>query len=212
MEKPLSLEDMEMTLPISIAVDLDSTLNNLDEVWILKDYNEKYNDHLTKEDMVSWDTSKYVKPECGKKVYGILSQPGYFGPKNLGLKDQWTYANFKWLYQNFDVYIVSSCNPKTVVDKAAWIKHYFPDFDTWNRFVACRPKHLINTDFLIDDGPHNVESFKQRSILIDAPYNRDLIEEIHNFKRLENWKQIREYFEMVKIQYQETMDRIYGTH
>lgn len=177
---------------ISIAVDLDSTLNNLDEAWILRDYNKKWDDNLTAEDMVSWLTHTYVKPECGEKVYDILKEPEYF--RKLGLKDQWTQEGFSWLYENFDVYVVSSFHPETVADKVAWLKDHFPQFDE-KRFIACNPKHIIDTDWLIDDGSHNVESFKNESILIDAAYNRHLKEEDHNFLRLKNWKEIKLFFQ-----------------
>jgi 5'-nucleotidase len=181
---------------ISIAVDLDSTLNNLDEVWILQDYNKLYNDNLTAEDMVRWETHTYVKPECGKKIYDILAQPGYF--KNLGIKDQWTMQTFDWLYAHFDVYIVSSCHPDSVADKIAWMKEHFPQFDE-KKFIACHHKGLINTDYLIDDGPHNIEAFKQKGILIDAAYNRHLDEKEYGFTRVKNWRDIRWYFESVLL-------------
>lgn len=179
---------------LSIAVDLDSTLNNLDQVWILQDYNEMYDDNLTAEDMVEWNTHNYVKPECGKKVYEILARPGYF--RELGFRDMWVAENFKWLYENFDVYIVSSSHPDSVADKVAWVKDHFPDFDS-SRFIACHHKGLINTNYLIDDGPHNVEQFKQESVLIDAAYNRHLDEQEHSFTRLSDWDEIRQFFEGV---------------
>ena len=183
-----------MKKKLSIAVDLDSTLNNLDEVWILGDYNQLYQDNLTAEDMVTWDTHKYVKPECGRNVYDILAAPGYF--RNLGLKDAWTKESFQWLYENFDVYIVSSCHPDTVTDKVAWVTNHFPFFDT-KRFITCHHKGLINTDLLIDDGPHNVVEFKQESLLMDAAYNRHLLGIDHDFKRVSNWKEIRQHLQAV---------------
>lgn len=176
---------------ITIAVDLDSTLNNLDEVWIIQDYNRLYNDNLKREDMVRWSTHTYVKPECGRKVYDILAEPGYF--RNLNLKDEWTKEGFDWLIENFDVYIVSSCHPDSVGDKIAWVKEYFPQFDT-SKFIACSHKGLINTDYLIDDGPHNVVDFKQRSVLVEAPYNQYLDAIDHNFVRKGNWKEIKNFF------------------
>jgi 5'-nucleotidase len=189
--------------PFSIAIDLDSTLNNLDEVWILQDYNRLYNDQLKYEDMKCWNVHEYVKPECGHKVYDILAQPGYF--LNLGIKDRWTMQSFDYLYTHFDVYVVSSCHPNTVADKIAWMKQYFPQFDE-NRFIACHHKGLINTDYLIDDGPHNIKAFKQKSILVDAPYNQHLQEEQDNFKRVENWRDIRWYFEEVLREYEKNME------
>lgn len=177
---------------ISIAVDLDSTLNNLNEVWILQDYNKMYEDSLAAEDMVEWDIHNYVKPECGKKVYDILYQPGYF--RHLGFRDAWTEEGFSWLCEHFDVYIVSSCSPESLKDKVEWMEEKFPLFDS-SRFISCHYKGLINADYLIDDGPHNIQNFKQKGVVYDAAYNRKLNEEKDNFVRLSNWKEIQGYFQ-----------------
>lgn len=181
---------------ISIAVDLDSTLNNLDEVWILQDYNNMYNDNLKAEDMVEWNTHNYVKPECGRKVYDIINQPGYF--RHLGFRDIWTEEGFSWLIQHFDVYIVSSCTPQSIIDKVEWLKEKFPLFDT-GRFISCHHKGLINTDYLIDDGPHNIQDFKQKGVLYDAAYNKHLNEKDDGFVRLRNWNEIQDYFQALLL-------------
>lgn len=174
---------------LSIAVDLDSTLNNLDVVWFLEDYNKFYNDNLVAEDIIDWDPLVYVKPECGNKIFDILKTPGYF--YNLGIKDKWTIAGFKLLCDNYDVYIVSSCKPETIVDKINWVKKHLPFFNTEN-FIACHPKHIINCDYLIDDGPHNFEKYENKGIVIDMPYNRKL--EKDNVIRVSGWDDIVDYF------------------
>lgn len=176
---------------ITIAVDLDSTLNNLDDVWLLDIYNKMYNDNLTRDDLVRWDTHTYVKPECGHKIYDILDQPGLFA--NLGLKDDCTVEGFEYLYKTFDVYIASSCATMDhAKDKLKWIEKHFPFFDT-KRFIPIHHKYLLNTDFLIDDGPHNIEAFKQNGILVDAPYNREM--KRTDYVRVKDWEDIVNFFQ-----------------
>jgi 5'(3')-deoxyribonucleotidase len=55
----------------SIGIDLDDTLNELLNKW-LYDYNQKYSDNLKRDDVIDWDWTKFVKPECGKDIYKFL--------------------------------------------------------------------------------------------------------------------------------------------
>lgn len=150
----------------SIAIDLDSTLNNLDEVWVQR-YNELYNDNL--KHFTCWDVTKCVKPECGKKIFDILLEPEFFF--RLGLKDG-AYDAFKFLNSEYDCYIVTAYTHTTCVDKVRWVNKHFPFFDS-SKVVFCNNKGLIDADYIIDDAPHNIEAFKGTGILIDMPYNQD---------------------------------------
>lgn len=153
----------------SVGFDLDSCLNNLDEYW-LKVYNEDYNDCLTPEDLLTWDTYKYVKPECGKKIYDYIMQPGFF----MKLKPKpHTQRVTEWISNYVNPYIVTAYSPCTCVDKAEWVKQNFPWIPQRNiMFVNDKGKVLL--DYLVDDGPHNVEAFTRKSILVDMAYNRYL--------------------------------------
>lgn len=172
----------------SIAIDLDSVLNRLDDVWYAR-YNELYDDNLQPNDIKSWDIHNFVKPECGRKIYDILLEPYLFRglPVMEGAIDALTY-----LTQHYDVYIVSSAHPATCADKAGWLAEHFPMIDQGN-IIFCHPKHLINTDYLVDDGPHNIEGFKQEAIIFDQPWNQH----INGFVRFYNWDQITRFFELL---------------
>lgn len=153
----------------SIGLDLDTCLNNLDEEW-LRMYNEDYNDNLTPEDLLTWDTYKYVKPECGKKIYDYIMRPGFF----LWLSPKpYTQQVTEWLSKYADLYIVTAYSPQTCLEKVLWIKKHYPWIPERNiMFVNDKGKVLL--DYLVDDGPHNVEAFKGKSILLDMAYNRYL--------------------------------------
>jgi 5'-nucleotidase len=172
---------------IRIGVDLDSTLNTFEHEW-LRRYNEDYNDSLIVENMIDWDPIKYIKPECGLKIFDYLREPGFFA--NLGIKEN-AKEVMEYLWQYFEIYIVSSSHPKVVGDKWDWIEKHFPFIPTKN-FVPLHEKDLFKIEYLIDDGPHNIEQFSGISIIMDMPYNRYLT---NKHKRVYNWLEIKQYFQ-----------------
>ncbi len=58
-----------------IGIDLDSTLNNLNDVWLDR-YNKDYNDDI--KHFEKWDATYNLKPECSVKIYDYLKEPGFF--------------------------------------------------------------------------------------------------------------------------------------
>jgi 5'-nucleotidase len=170
-----------------IGIDLDTTLNNLEEVW-LERYNKDYNDNLTPEDMIDWDVTKYVKPECGTKMFQYLWEPGFF--RNLSIKPH-AREVCEFLNQYYDLYIVTACHPKAVLDKWEWVQEHLPFMD-YRHFIPLTDKSLIQMDYLIDDGPHNIEAFKNGvPIVIDMPYNRHLG---YRYIRCRDWVDVLMFF------------------
>lgn len=180
-------------MKLRIGVDLDTTLNDLEIVW-LERYNRDYGDCLTVEHMVDWDVSTYVKPECGRKMYDYLDEPGFF--RRLGIKPG-AREGMAFLSEHFEVYIVSAAHPNSVADKWAWIQEHLP-FVPFEHFVPLSKKELLKLDYLIDDGPHNIERFPGTGIVFDMPYNRHLPS---RHPRFDNWLDIRKYFENVLMQH-----------
>jgi 5'(3')-deoxyribonucleotidase len=181
----------------SIGLDLDTCLNNLEHQW-LSDYNRDYNDNLTPEDLLTWDTWKYVKPECGKKIYDYLKKPGYF--KNLS-PQPYAQETVKWLSQYFDLYIVTAYHASTCQDKTDFILANYPEINERN-IIFLNNKGLIMLDYLVDDGPHNVEVFKGKSILMDMAYNKFLG---NKYIRCHDFRDVKKYFEEVLEQDRRTM-------
>lgn len=176
----------------SIGIDLDSTLNNLDDIW-LEFYNKDYNDNLIRENLTNWDIASIVKPECGQKMFDYLLQPGFF--KNLGIQQN-AYEVTKWLSNLFDLYIVTAYHPKTCFDKAQWVEKFLPHIPVKN-IIFCNHKGLIRTNFLIDDGGHNIIDFNESNrfgmpIVFNAPWNQHLG---NKFIRVKDWLEIREVIE-----------------
>ncbi len=60
--------------------------------------------------------------------------------------------------------------------KIEWMRRVMPWFDLKN-FVAIQRKYLLNGDILVDDAPHNIDSWTatdRPAIIFDAPWNREM--------------------------------------
>lgn len=174
-----------------LGIDLDTTLNNLNEVW-LKRYNEDYNDNLT--EWKGWDIHNYIKSECGYKIYDYLKEPGFF--YNLQIREN-SNEVVDFLIEHFDVYIASAYVAEACLDKVNWILKYLPNIKKEN-IIFINDKSLLKFDFLIDDGPHNIETFSplKEAIVYDMPYNRYLeYDEFRPYPRVKNWLDIKQLFE-----------------
>ena len=171
-----------MERKLTIAVDLDSTLNNLNHVWIVR-YNQMYDDTLNC--FNEWNVVNCVKPECGNRIFDILGAKDFF--YNLGMQSGADEVMEK-LCTEHNVHIVTAYTANTCVDKVRWVQKYLPFFDIKN-IVFCNNKRLFNADVLIDDAPHNIESFPNTTICFDMPYNKEVKSDYRAF----SWIDINRY-------------------
>lgn len=140
-----------------ILIDLDSITVDLLQPW-LNLYNADYDDHLTVEDITSWDTHLSVKPACGMKIYDYLKRPGFFA----GLKPlpgaQAAIAN---LYAaGHRLYMVTAAPDGSATEKVHWVSEWLPFLNAKKQTVICFDKHIIDGDVLIDDSPKNLVNWK----------------------------------------------------
>jgi 5'-nucleotidase len=165
-------EEAPPSRQLLIAVDVDEVCADLMSEW-LKRYNKSWNDSLKPEDITAWDIEQFVKPECGKKIYGILSQPGFYESVK---PFPWALGAVKALRTMGRVIFVTSCARKTMDDKFDWlVRNGFlsEKRESLNDFVACRDKWLIGADYLLDDAVHNVEEFRGTAFLVGHHHNRN---------------------------------------
>lgn len=171
----------------TIGIDLDDVLNNLVDEWILNIYNTEYNDNLTIKDVIDWDVTKYIKPECGKRIYDILLRPNFFETLKPKMYAQEVTEK---LSRKYDLYVITAYSPQTVVNKVNWLGKNFPHINPKN-IIFCNAKGLIKTDFLIDDGPHNILDYHNNGgkhpIVFDRPWNGHLPS---SYNRVKDWLQI----------------------
>ena len=170
----------------SIAFDVDWVTAKLTDKWV-KYYNTIFNDDLKIEDIKDWNIVNYVKEEAKPYMMNILNLHKFYRDLPVCKNAEEVIAK---LCEEYDVFFVT--DPFTRMSyksKHDWLLEHFPTVPRKN-IVFTGNKSVINCDFLIDDGIHNLETFKGIGILYDAPYNR----EEDRWLRVYNWRDIERIF------------------
>lgn len=175
-----------------VGLDVDDVLLDLVPRW-LHEYNEAYDDNLQKHDVTAWEFWKFVKPECGKRIYKLLHPtmydwvepvpgaaefvqairdrghtPRYItacgDPKNLGLHR--AFATAKW---------------------QALIQHGIAQ--DGELLLPGKDKSRAPVDMLVDDRVHNCTEFRNgMGILFAQPWNQWYSEDEHpHVERADNF-------------------------
>jgi 5'-nucleotidase len=71
------------------------------------------------------------------------------------------------------------------MDRRAWLAEHF-DTDP-DDVVFTKRKELVRGDVLIDDGPHNIDSFPGPVVIIDRPWNQEIADSYHPRVRCRNY-------------------------
>jgi 5'-nucleotidase len=156
----------------TLLIDMDSVIVDLMTEWFRR-YNEEYQDTMTVERILCWQTEKYVKPECGKKIYDYLDAPGLFRslqplPHAVEVLER--------LAKSYELLIVTSSRTFAYTEKEQWVEEHLPFIGKENLIFAHR-KDMIRGDLLFDDAPHNLEAFRATgriAVAMDYPYNRSV--------------------------------------
>lgn len=170
-----------------IGIDVDGVLADFALHYAVH-YNEIHPDeHLTK-DKVSknWDVRQATGTQDELwKIPGFMQQMPLVADAEEG---------FRWIYRNYETYIVTAVPFHQQADRATWIQTIWPEVNDWDIIFTNR-KELINVDVMIDDGPHNLLACgPERSLIFDYPYNRPSLENDYAFadgwRRVLNWRQL----------------------
>jgi 5'-nucleotidase len=169
----------------TLLIDMDSVICDLMSEWHAR-YNNDYNDNLTVDRLKCWNSEKYVKPECGMKIYDYLKAPGLFTrleplPNAVEVLER--------LHNTYDILIVTSSVSNAFAEKEMWVEKYLPFIGKYNLIFSHR-KDMIVGDLLFDDAPHNLKEFsstKRLAVAMDYPYNKDI-----NVPRVKNWLEFEE--------------------
>lgn len=173
----LSLKEDTRT---DIACDVDGVVVPLMPE-LLRRYNQDWADTLTPDALVSWEVHRFVKPQCGDKVYEYFAAPDLY--EQLEPIEGALAGVNRLRALGHDVTFVTSCYYGMVDQKARWLeRHGFCMPPKWagmlpdDLIVATHKQHL-GSDLLIDDAPHTIKTWvakRRRAILVEAPYNTKL--------------------------------------
>ncbi|TYR81232.1 5'(3')-deoxyribonucleotidase [Priestia megaterium] len=170
----------------TLLIDMDSVICDLMTEWHSR-YNRDYNDQLSVDKLKCWASEKYVKQECGDKIYDYLDEPGLF----LQLEPlPHAIEVLKRLQQKYEILIVTSSRTYAYTEKEQWVEKHLPFIGKRNLIFTHR-KDKVNGDLLFDDAPHNLIAFQstgRTAIAMDYPYNRTV-----DVPRVANWLQFETY-------------------
>lgn len=163
---------------LHILCDLDSTVVDLLGLWLDR-YNNKYNDNVTPENVLSFDIHKYVKPECGELIYELLDEQFFTDVKPY----EGAIEGLEELAKHHRIHVVtafSTDKPFTAAAKTAWVRKHMPFVH--KRFITLMSqKHLIHADALLDDRPDTVKACREtehgKNMFIASiafPFNKDV--------------------------------------
>lgn len=175
---------------LTILVDFDQTLNNLNEAWVAY-LNERHGTTVKTDDIKCWDITKAFPTLTPYEIFKPLLEEALW-ERVIPLPK--AYDNIcKLKNDGHKVYVVTTSNPVTVPIKLQKVLFkYFPFF-TYNDVIITSHKQLIIGDVLVDDAPHNLEGdTTYAKILISAPHNRSFDEKTIDATRAEDWDEIYE--------------------
>jgi len=158
---------------LTVFVDIDGVLVDFCRSWLNR-YNQDFGDALTVEQIVEWEVHKFVKPECGPRVYDYLYDPTLY---DAAFPIPGSLEGIRLLRAaGYRVVFATSTAHGVFGRKLDWLllhryieqnpARFYPDY------VEINDKSLLRGDVLIDDGWHNILMFQGIGILVDCPWNR----------------------------------------
>lgn len=169
-----------------IAIDMDEVMAHFSAKCLElfnEDYKEQYtSEHLQGKRLVELDA------RFKEQIWNYLEKDSFFLELDV-VKD--SQAVIKRLSKHYEIFIVTAAMefPASMAPKYQWLKKHFGFLNERN-FVFCGDKSIIQTDYLIDDTPSNLDTFTGKGILFTAPHNWN----ISGYTRLNNWLEVEEYF------------------
>jgi len=178
---------MSSTKPI-IACDMDEVVADV-YVKFLDIYAERYSKRLVKADY--WGKKLY-EIEGASDLRNVLYDKGFFADLPVMENSQ---EVLQELQKDYEVFFVSAAMEfrNSLEDKRDWAQEHFP-FIPWKNIVFCGSKKIIRADYMIDDHANNLVDFQGKGLLYTATHNID----DERFTRVNNWLEIREFFQNLK--------------
>ena len=168
-----------------ICIDVDDTIHYLTKAWA-KWLNEKYTTTVDYSNIVDWDITQYWPNLTMDQICEALRTPEFWDTVEP-MQDAIEYIQ-KLQEDGHKIYLCTSTDYRIAPFKfAKTIEKYFPFIDRHD-IILTYNKKMIDCDFLIDDGFHNLGG-NFYSILFDAPSNSKIdISQYNNIVRAPNWE------------------------
>ncbi|MBP9037714.1 MAG: hypothetical protein KBG38_08100 [Candidatus Cloacimonas sp.] len=151
-----------------ILIDVDDVTADLVSAWLML-YNKKYHDNLRKNQITDWNIAKFVKPECGAKIYEWIDTPEIYDIVKP-IKNSLSSINILRENNNRVVFVTASTIGSSG-RKFRWLNDNGFNVSIGD-YVEAHDKSLINGDIMLDDGIHNCENTSAIPYLFTQSWNR----------------------------------------
>lgn len=159
----------------TIFCDVDGVVADLHAEW-LRRYNADYGDTLTLDRILAWDMRRFVRPECGARIYDYLHQPDLYDAVPVVPGAAEGVEELRSMGHRV-VFTTACAGPVMASAKAEWLFRHrllpMPYQAGMHDLIIVQDKGLAVGDLLIDDYPGNLRAFNGRGILYAAPYNAE---------------------------------------
>lgn len=156
---------------------------------LLTRYNREKRTNFTKADLTGKWMWQVLPPGDQKCIEAYLQEDDFF--EDLPVIPGSQEALLR-LSEQYDIYIATAAMafPNSFGPKFRWLRRHFP-FLSPHHFVFCGDKGILRADYLIDDMPYNLDSFRGQGILFSSPHNAG---KATPHRRVDTWKQVEEMF------------------
>lgn len=170
-----------------IAVDVDDTLCNLQEV-VINLFNERFGSHYELNDFTEYDVMNVLPAQDGIVMRDMYGESGLYSKVKPipGAQE----ALEKLINLGHQVYLVTAAIPKTYVEKVAFIQRFFPCIDE-NHIVCMKHKWMFKCDVMIEDNLQTLQAKPYyHRVLLDRPWNQSNKDYVYDIHRCYNWKDV----------------------
>ena len=171
---------------LRIAIDMDEVMADaLAEH--LRRYNVAFGTELTSQTLKGWHLEHAVPPAHRAAAEAMIDADFF---EDLAVLPECREVVGE-LAARHDVFVVTAAMdvPCSFDAKYRWLRRHFP-FIAPSHIVFCGDKSIVDADYLIDDRPRHLQTFKGRGVLFSAPHNFGE----QRFLRVESWKEVRVFF------------------
>lgn len=173
-----------------VLIDMDDTIEYLLKSWCSW-LNEKYGTNMQDKDITEWHMTSFFPSLTTEQVLEPLHLESFWKTVKP-MPDAIEYVK-KLVDDGFQVYICTSTDYRNIRAKYEYvIQKHFP-FIKWNHIIIANDKQMINGDFLVDDGVHNLEGGTYKKVLFTAPHNKNYDAEANGMFRANNWREIYDF-------------------
>jgi 5'(3')-deoxyribonucleotidase len=157
----------------------------------LRRYNQEFDESITPDDLTGKGLWEVTPLDRQQQLRAFLDAEDFFEdlPLMTGAQEV-----LKALTARFEIFIATQAMtvPNSLGPKYRWLQRHFPFIPPTN-YVFCGNKSVLRADYLIDDLPRNLQRFEGHGLLYTAPHNKG----VTGFTRVDNWRQVADFFAKV---------------